>query len=102
LPANRHDSSPNVDERSTDVAGGTAPRAWPKPHEIAVAALGLRRPGYAAAGPGAMIAANMSFYVLLGRRGGLRLALAGVPLHHLTTAAAAPAGVALYARGSRR
>jgi len=70
-----------------------------------VAALGLRRPGYAAAGLGAMIAANMSFYVLLGRRGGLRLALAGVPLHllhHLTAAAAVPAGVALYARGSRR
>ena len=66
-----------------------------------VVALGLRRPGCAAAAAGTMIAANMSFYVLLGRRGGLRLALAGVPLHllhHLTAVLAVPAGVAVYAR----
>ncbi len=70
-----------------------------------VAALVLRRPGVAAAALIAMIAANMSFYVLLGRRGGLRLALAGVPLHllhHLTAALSVPAGAALHARGRLR
>ena len=70
-----------------------------------VAALGLRRPGIAAAALSAMMASNMSFYVLLGRRGGARLALAGVPLHllhHLTAALSVPAGVVLYARRSGR
>ena len=70
-----------------------------------VAALGLRRPGIAAAALGAMMASNMSFYVLLGRRGGARLALVGVPLHllhHLTAALSVPAGVVLYARRSGR
>ena len=70
----------------------------------AVGALALRRPRAAAAGLGAMILSNMSFYVLLGRRGGMRLALAGVPLHllhHLTAALSVPAGVALWARRGR-
>jgi GT2 family glycosyltransferase len=49
----------------------------------------------------AMVAPNARFYVLLARRGGPRLALAGVPLallHHLTAAAAVPAGLLLWAR----
>ncbi len=71
---------------------------------LTVGALALRRPGIAAAALSAMIAPNMRFYVLLGRRGGLRLALAGVPLHllhHLTAAVSVPAGVALWAREGR-
>ena len=71
---------------------------------LTVGALALRRPRTAAAGLGAMILPNMSFYVLLGRRGGMRLALAGVPLHllhHLTAALSVPAGVALWARRRR-
>lgn len=49
----------------------------------------------------AMIAPNARFYALLARRGGPRLALAGVPLallHHLTAAASVPAGLLLWAR----
>jgi hypothetical protein len=67
----------------------------------ALLVLALQRPQTAAAGLGAMIAANMSFYILLGRRGGMWLALAGVPLYHLTAAPSAPAGVALCAREGR-
>jgi len=65
-----------------------------------VAALALRRPRVAAAGLLAMISSNMSFYVLLGRQGGTRLALAGVPLHllhHLTAALSVPVGVVAWA-----
>ena len=50
----------------------------------------------------AMVAPNARFYALLARRGGARLALAGVPLalvHHLTAAAAVPAGLLLWVRG---
>jgi hypothetical protein len=46
----------------------------------------------------------MSFYVLLGRRGGPRLALAGVPRHllrHLTAALSVSPGVALSAGQGR-
>ncbi len=53
---------------------------------------------------GAMVVPNARFYALLGRRGGPRLALSGVPLHlvhHLTAAASVPAGVVLWARRSR-
>ena len=53
---------------------------------------------------GAMVLPNASFYALLARRGGPRLALSGVPLHlvhHLTAAASVPAGVLLWARRSR-
>jgi hypothetical protein len=45
-----------------------------------------------------MICSDMSFYVLLGRQGGTRLALARVPLHHLTAALSVPVGVAAWAR----
>ena len=71
---------------------------------LAVVALALRRPRLSAAALIGMIATDMSLYVLLGRRGGLRLALAGVPLHllhHLTAALSVPAGVALWARAGR-
>ncbi len=52
----------------------------------------------------AMAAPNASFYALLARLGGPRLALAGLPLHfvhHLTAAASVPAGVLLWARRRR-
>jgi len=72
----------------------------------AVGALALGRPRAAAAAVLAMILPNMSFYALLRRQGGARLALAGVPLHllhHLTAALSVPAGVALWvARGAGR
>lgn len=60
------------------------------------------RPRVTVAALAAMIAPNARFYVLLARRGGARLALAGVPLalvHHLTAAASVPAGLLLWARG---
>jgi len=72
---------------------------------IAVAGFALQRPRIAAAGAMAMIAPNMSFYALLARRGGIRLALLGVPLHavhHLSAALSVPAGFALWARSARR
>jgi GT2 family glycosyltransferase len=59
------------------------------------------RPRVTVAALAAMIAPNARFYVLLARRGGARLALAGVPLalvHHLTAAASVPAGLLLWAR----
>jgi GT2 family glycosyltransferase len=49
---------------------------------------------------GGVLVLNRAFYVLLLRRGGLRLGLAGVLLHfvhHLTALAAVPAGVAEHA-----
>ena len=81
-------------------------------HRVAAAAAALatgaavaRRPRLAAAALTAMIAANARFYLLLRRRGGLRLAFAGVPLHllhHLAAVASVPVGIALWARGARR
>ena len=71
---------------------------------LTAGALALRRSRDAAADLSAMIAANMSFYLLLGRRGGPRLALAGVPLQgpqNLTAALSVPAAVALRAREGR-
>ena len=78
-------------------------------HRLAAAAAVLAAAG-AVAGRGrvaalalvAMVALNARFYALLARRGGVRLVLAGVPLHlvhHLTAAASVPAGVLLWARG---
>ena len=52
----------------------------------------------------AMLAPNATFYALLGRLGGPRLALSGVPLHlvhHLTAAASVPAGFVLWVWRSR-
>jgi hypothetical protein len=72
---------------------------------VATGAAAAGRPRIAAAGLAAMVAPNASFYVLLGRCGGLRLALAGVPLHllhHLAAVASVPAGVVLWARRARR
>jgi hypothetical protein len=68
---------------------------------VAAAAALARRGRIAAVALAAMIAPNARFYALLARRGGPRLALAGVPLHllhHLTAAASVPAGVLLWAR----
>jgi len=53
----------------------------------------------------AMVAPNARFYARLLALGGPRLALSGVPLHllhHLTAAAAVPAGIVLWARGAGR
>ncbi len=72
---------------------------------VAVAGFALRRPRIGAAGAVAMIAPNMGFYALLARRGGIRLALLGVPLHavhHLSAVLSVPAGFALWARSERR
>ena len=71
----------------------------------AVGAFALGRPRAGAAAVVAMICSNMSFYVLLRRQGGTRLALAGVPLHllhHLTAVLSVPLGVAAWARGVNR
>ncbi len=68
---------------------------------VAAALAGIaRRPAAALAAVGAMVALNLRFYALLGRRGGPALALAGVPLHlvhHLTAACAAIAGALAHA-----
>jgi hypothetical protein len=67
----------------------------------AVGALALGGPRVATAALAAMICSDMSFYVLRGRQGGTRLALARVPLHllhHLTAALSVPVGVAAWAR----
>jgi len=63
---------------------------------VAAAAAFARRPLVALAALAAMVAANLSFYRLLERRGGVGLASAGVLLHlvhHLTAVAGAIAGV---------
>jgi hypothetical protein len=91
-------------------AGGSLNLAWR--HRAAAAAAVLatgaaaaRRPRLAALALAAMAVPNARFYLLLRRCGGLRLALAGVPLHlvhHLTAVASVPAGLALWAGGRRR
>lgn len=91
------------------AVGGSLNLAWR--HRAAAVAAVLAtgaavtgRPRLAAAALAAMVAPNARFYVLLRRSGGLRLALAGVPLHlvhHLVAIASVPAGVALWARGRR-
>lgn len=68
---------------------------------LAVASALARRGRLAAVALAAMAAPNARFYALLGRLGGPRLALAGVPLHlvhHLTAAASVPAGILIWAR----
>ncbi|HEX9968263.1 MAG TPA: glycosyltransferase [Solirubrobacterales bacterium] len=76
----------------------------------ALAALALaggvvgRRPRLALAALLAMAALNRDFYALLGRRGGPRLLVAGIPLHaiHLLTAVASvPVAVAIHLRPRR-
>jgi GT2 family glycosyltransferase len=66
---------------------------------LAVLAAAARRPRLVAAALVAMAAPNARFYALLRRRGGVRLVLAGLPLHlahHLAAAASVPAGIALW------
>jgi GT2 family glycosyltransferase len=63
-----------------------------------------RRPRLAGAALVALLALNAPFYALLWRRRGPRAAVAGVglhALHHLTSVAAVPAGVALFLRERR-
>jgi len=74
----------------------------------ALAAL-ARRPRAAFAAIAAMVALNLRFYALLRRRGGVALALLGVPLHllhHLTAVCAAATAVGAHAldrgRGAAR
>lgn len=59
-------------------------------------ALAGRRPRLSVAAALAMVAVNMPLYVLLGRAGGARLVIAGIPLsalHHLVSLAAVPVGL---------
>jgi len=66
----------------------------------AVVALAMRRPLAAAASALGLLALNRRFYGLLERTGGVKLALAGVPLHmlhHLASVAALVTGVAQHA-----
>jgi glycosyltransferase involved in cell wall biosynthesis len=70
-----------------------------------VTAVAVRRPGVAATGAVTLVVLNRSFYRLLARQGGWRLAVAGPPLHlvhHLVSAAAVPLGVASYLHAQRR
>jgi hypothetical protein len=58
-----------------------------------VAGLAARRPAVAASSLSVILLLNRSFYMLLARRGGPRLAAAGVGLHvthHLVSAVAVP------------
>lgn len=91
------------------VGGGTLNLSWR--HRLAAAGAvastaaalaGRRRTALAALA--AMVLPNARFYALLGRRGGPRLLLAGIPLHlvhHLTAVASLPLGLALWARQGR-
>lgn len=96
-----------------DRRGGTALNLGWRHRASAVAALALalaalaRRPGPALAALLAGLALNRDLYALLARRGGIRLLLAGVPLHlahQLAAVASVPVGVAAYllGRGERR
>jgi len=63
-----------------------------------------RKPAGVVVGLGALVVLNRSFYALLARRQGTARAAAGVGLHaihHLTAAAAVPAGVIAHLRRSR-
>jgi len=69
---------------------------------VLVAALATRSLRAATVSVATLLLLNGSFYLLLKRRRGWSLAIAGVPLHvvhHLVSAAALPAGVALYVHG---
>jgi glycosyltransferase involved in cell wall biosynthesis len=69
---------------------------------VAVGAAAARHPRATLAAGGVLLALNARFYALLLRRGGPRLAAAGIPLHalHLLTGAAAlPAGLAAHLAG---
>ena len=70
----------------------------------AVALLLRRRPFAAVAAAGLLLPLNRGFYALLRRRLGTPAAVAAVPLHvahHVTAAAAVPAGLATFALGRR-
>jgi GT2 family glycosyltransferase len=91
-------------------AGSSLNLAWRHRGAAAAAVLATGaavagRPRLAGAALAAMAAHNTSFYLLLWRCGGPRLAVAGVPLHlvhHLTAAASVPAGLALWVHGGRQ
>ena len=91
------------------AGGGALNLAWTQRIAAGAAVLGTAaalsgRGRLALAALAAMLVPNASFYALLGRLGGPRLVLSGVPLHllhHLTAAASVPAGVVLWARRSR-
>ena len=92
------------------AGGGALNLAWGQRLATGAALVGTAaalsgRGRLALAALAAMVAPNASFYVLLARLGGPRLAIGGVPLHllhHLTAAASVPAGVLLWARRPRR
>jgi GT2 family glycosyltransferase len=82
---------------------------WRHRASAAVAVLGAlaaaaRRPAAALAALATLAWLNRDFYGLLARRRGPRVAALGLglhALHHVTSAAAVPAGVAAYLRGRR-
>jgi len=95
-----------AERRRASSSLNLAPRQALAAVGAAVATQGLlrRRPGRALAGAAVMVASNAAFYWLLARRGGARLAVAGVGLHavhHLTALASVPAGLAAHAWARR-
>jgi GT2 family glycosyltransferase len=71
---------------------------------VLIGSLAARRPRQAAAGLGALIALNGSFYALLWKRRGPGQAVLGIglhALHHLTAACAVPAGTLVHLRERR-
>ena len=91
------------------AGGGALNLAWGQRLAAGAAVIGTAaalsgRGRFALAALAAMLAPNARFYALLGRLGGPRLVLGGVPLHlvhHLTAAASVPVGVVLWARRAR-
>jgi cellulose synthase/poly-beta-1,6-N-acetylglucosamine synthase-like glycosyltransferase len=71
---------------------------------LACAATLARRPTPAVSAAAALVTLNRSLYALLARRGGARLAVAGVglhALHHVTAIASVPAAIALHLAARR-
>jgi hypothetical protein len=71
---------------------------------LGAASLALRRPLVATGSVAALVALNAQFYSLLARRGGVVLAVAGLPLHalhHLLAVLSVPLGLAAHFRSGR-
>jgi hypothetical protein len=91
-------------ELPTALNLGWCERASAVASVVAATSLVRRKPIGAVAGVGALVALNRDFYELLDRRQGHGRAIAGVGLHaihHLTAAAAIPAGLAAHLRRRR-
>ncbi len=87
--------------RSTSLNLGWRHRASVLASVLLVAAIPARQPRLAATGLVTVLVLNRSFYRLLARQRGWRLAVVGPPLHvihHLVSVSALPLGVAAYVR----